>query len=306
MRHYLRAEATMPLGWVRSLAMAALLCAVPAGMDRARSQSADSVGSPEAFTARVAALFREVSPDFAVTTVAPLRLSVKSEHGAQGVYLDRIYGVCLNDPPHCEPSLLRLVAATAMNLRSPNSPTTISDLRITVRPMVYVDQIARLAGEPVAEPLVDDLWTVLVADRPTEITTLTAKSLAPLGLDGDHALAQARRNLSERFARALLLGLDRMENGHMTLRGNDYLSSLLALPELWRPIARAFDGRLYVAIPGVDVLIFEDARRPGALSDMLQRVETEGRKAQRRISPAVFEWKPTGWVVAARSSAWTP
>jgi len=92
----------------------------------------------------------------------------------------------------------------------------------------------------------------------------------------------------------------------MTLRGDDYVASLIGLPDLWRPVARAFEGRQYIAVPGADICIFADGRRPGALADMLQCVDVEGRKAQRRISPAVFEWKPTGWGVAARSTAWTP
>jgi len=102
--------------------------------------------------------------------------------------IDRIYGVCLSDPPHCRPSLPRLVGAVVLNGQTPQSATTISDLRVTVPPTVFVDEIARLAGEPVAEPRFDNLWIVPVADGPTEILTLTAKALAPQGLDGDRAL----------------------------------------------------------------------------------------------------------------------
>jgi hypothetical protein len=74
------------------------------------------------------------------------------------------------------------------------------------------------------------------------------------------------------------------------------------MPELWAPLAKKFDGHLYVAAPGDQIVAFIDAREPNAKDEMLELVEIEGGKAHRQISPAVFAWTPRGWTVVAKAT----
>ena len=124
---------------------------------------------------------------------------------------------------------------------------------------------------------------------------LDALKLDAAGSDGG---GQAQRR-SDAGGESSSPGVPQVEPGEGVagLSGDDYLASLLALPDLWTPLAERFDGQLYVAAPASDYVIFADARAKGNLARIAHDAAVLARAAKRPLSTDVFEWTPTGWEV---------
>jgi hypothetical protein len=61
------------------------------------------------------------------------------------------------------------------------------------------------------------------------------------------------------------------------------------------PLAERFWGRLFVAVPASGMVLFPSGRVETNLATMMQAVTGVTERHKRAISPAVFEWTPTGW-----------
>ena len=76
-------------------------------------------------------------------------------------------------------------------------------------------------------------------------------------------------------------------------------SSRLIFHEDWAPIAEKLEGRLIVAVPASDTIVFGKEEDAAALDAMAALAAEMTRKAERPISKSVFRWTPDGWQVAA-------
>ena len=257
----------------------------------------DMPSDADGFTAAIARLYREHAPDLETRIVGPLELAVKSASGVEKVYLNAIFSACARNRDSCAMIVARQVEAMNGGLVARSAPA-LSEIRITVRPSAYVDELVALrpAGEEVvAEPLVDDLWMLGVRDEPTTIATLSRGDLDALKLSADQALELGKRNLEGTVRRLIAEAVERGVVGVNRFQGNEYTASLLAFPELWRPLAEKFDGQLLVAAPASDIVLLADGRQPASQAEMLTAVAQATARAERPVSPVVFEWTPTGW-----------
>jgi len=261
----------------------------------------------QAFTESVAKLYDQ-TPGVKARVVAPLRLVVHTERGDFDAYLNTAFSTCQRNAADCESFIRNQVKAMATAFAAAPRAPTVAALRVTVRPVDYVDQIAAASRDkspPVAEPLIGDLWVIGVLDEPTTISTISQSTLEALKLDAAGAIAAGKRNVEAAFG-AQFSGYAAEPppgDGVKGLTGNDYLASLLALPDLWQPLAERFDGRLYVAVPASDHVLFADARTNGNLVKIVQLTAAFASRAKRPVSTDVFEWTPTGWEVVDLAKA---
>jgi hypothetical protein len=281
------------IAFVAGALFAGLVC--PASSE---GQSSDaSPGDPEAFTETFVKLCREAAPNLKLTIVGPLSLQADTAQGEVAVHLDTVYSACQRDPAGCGRFLTRMVELTAKSFASARPAATLSQVRVTVRPSSYLDEMTAAGGKSdvIAEPLVGDLWVYAVRDEATSIATLDRIDLDALKLDPAAGKHNVEATLGEKFR----AGAPQVQPGEGVagLRGDDYIASLLALPDLWEPLAERFDGRLYVAAPASDYVIFADARAKGNLARMAHDAAVLARAAKRPLSTDVFEWTPTGWEV---------
>jgi hypothetical protein len=160
-------------------------------------------------------------------------------------------------------------------------------------------------SDVIAEPLVGDLWVYAVRDEATSIATLDRVDLDALKLDAAGAMAAGKRNIEATLGVKFRAGAPQVQPGEGVagLRGDDYVASLLALPDLWTPLAERFDGQLYVAAPASDYVIFADARAKGNAAEMVRFAAEIAHAAKRPLSTDVFEWTPTGWEVVDLAKA---
>jgi hypothetical protein len=285
------------IAFVAGVLFASLVCPAPS-----EGQSSDpSPGDPQAFTETFVKLCRETAPNLKLTIVGPLSLQTDTAQGEVNVHLDTVYSACQRDPAGCGPFLTRMVELTAKGFASARPTATLSQVRVTVRPSSYLDEMATAGGKSdvIAEPLVGDLWVYAVRDEATSIATLDRVDLDALKLDAAEAMAAGKRNIEATPGVKFRAALPQVQPGEGVagLRGDDYTASLLALPDLWAPLAERFDGRLYVAAPASDYVIFADARAKGNLARMAHDAAVLAHTAKRPLSTDVFEWTPTGWEV---------
>jgi len=276
-----------------SAGLAVALALASAG--HAREASID----PTVFTEAVARLYREGPKAVETQVDGPLALTIRLGGREAKVNLANVFLACQRDRPSCAASVFRHVEGMKAAL-GPRAPLSSADIRMTVRPSAYVDELVvagkRVGSAPVAKPLVDDLWMIAVRDEPTTIETIGQRDLDALKLSRDQAIALGRHNL-EAVARHVVADAVKGDaTGVRSFRGSDYTASLIALPELWEPLAEKFDGELLMAVPASDVVLFSDGRGGAAAqAAMLQSVVQAQALAKRPVSLALFEWTPTGW-----------
>lgn len=266
-----------------------------------------SPGDAQAFTETFANLCRAAAPNLKLTIVGPLSLQTDTALGEVSIHLDTVYSACQRDPAGCGPFLNRMVELTARGFASARPAAILSQVRVTVRPSSYLDEIAAAGGKSdvIAEPLVGDLWVYAVRDEATSIATLDKTDLDALKLDAAGAMAAGKRNVEATLGAKFQAGAPQVKPGEGVagIRGDDYTASLLALPDVWQPLADKFDGRLYVAAPASDCILFADARAAGNAAEIAHDAVALARAAKRPLSTDVFEWTPTGWEVVDLAKA---
>jgi hypothetical protein len=154
-----------------ALVAGAFSCAPSTGKEAALPLS-----DPQAFTESVAKIYEETAPGVKAREVAPLQLEIHTERGDFQSYLATAYSACQRHVSGCEDFMRRQVQAMVTEYTAAPSAPTTAELRVTVRPSAYIGDIASVLGDksdPIAEPLVGDLWVIGVRDEPTTIATLT-------------------------------------------------------------------------------------------------------------------------------------
>ena len=268
----------------------------------ARSEDAAVADAQRNFTDRVAQAVNALRANEEAHAVAPLRLEVRGPNGVKAINLERVYKSCKGDHASCRTAFLKLLGEIPETGASFAAAPKAEQVKVIVRPSGYVEPLSSKASDPVAEPLADDLWILAVRDAPTSISTLAEKDLAPLGFDLEGALGLGEHNLEPQFKALIADAVKAKAPGVARISGDEYTASLLATPDLWRPLVAACDGRLYVAAPAATSVLFVDAREPGALDELKGAVRAYLRFEPSPISRAIFEWTPKGWKVVARAA----
>jgi len=256
----------------------------------------------DGFTSYVAKAFEKTHPGASVTVEGPLQLKVKRGREIWSSYLFTIYSYCLRSPDTCAAAVAVHAEQIAAAHKSDTTPIEASALRVIVRQTEYVEQIAKnLAGkgDPIAEPIVGDLWAIAVIDRPETVIILAPKHLDSLHLSADEALARAKENTKA----AMTSRIPVPKPGSRTisvLLGDAYQASVLAFPELWAPVAKACGNHLIVAVPGSNTILFSEGEDGEAVKALEAVAKVTMEKEFRPLSAAVYRWTEKGWVAASR------
>jgi hypothetical protein len=211
--------------------------------------------------------------------------------------LESVYSYCLREPGACEARLAAHVAqmSTALNVVA---PIKRADLRAIVRTSAYVESAQRMykgQGDPVAEPLVGDLWVLCAVDLPGAIQTLGPAQRSALNLSQDEALALCKQNIAAALPPLTPYRRDFPWAGVNVVTGDPYDSSWLIFPERWAALAESLQGDLLVAAPGVNVLLYGSGKETGSAAALAKAAAIVAARAQKPLSTAVFRWTPAGW-----------
>jgi hypothetical protein len=286
-----------------SIALIFLLGFVIASAGPAAAGAADAgAADADALTTRAAETLAKALPAAKVTVKGPLQLGLTMQSRSFTVRLDNPFDYCGRDPPNCDRALQAYLANLAATLKEAAEPLEKSAIRVVVRSTGYVEDAHRqAAGKPgaliIARPLAGDLWVLPVVDRPHGVKPLSAADLAGLGLSEDAAIALGKRNLASAIPPVSSVMHDLGPNAVGTISGNFYDSSRVVLHDQWAPLAKKLGGRLIVAVPATDVLVYGEAKDPAALDALATFAREAAKRSQRPISTTVLKWVPGGWEV---------
>jgi len=157
----------------------------------------------------------------------------------------------------------------------------------------------------IAVPIGGGLDLVCVIGRGAEARVLTDADLPALGLDRSAVVALAEAN-AEAGLRPLGETIQPQPPGTIgQISGDLDSASHLLLHDDWARTASAMGGKLLVAAPSSDILLYADGSSPGA-ADMLSRAAQHVMaSAERPLSATVLRWTRTGWDVALAAPAGT-
>ncbi len=216
-----------------------------------------------------------------------------------GVNLDRVYGVCTNDPPSCEQNLAELTRAIQDATRV--APMDAGMLRVAVRTHEYVTYVTGAQGALLApaQPIAGDLEAIVMVDEPSRARPASAGDLVSLGLDRDAAHARAWQNTLAASGSVAKLAQPTGEGSLRSLdSGGYYESSLLLDTAGWAEVAKRQPGTLFVSVPAADTLLYKWVTTEKDAQAFRLITGEVAKKSHTPLSATVLKWNGSGWEVA--------
>ena len=246
------------------------------------------------FTNFVAAQLRREVKGTEVEVKRPLTLGV----GGLQANLDRIFVYCRDNTNGCRREISNYVKGIAQILKGKHAPLSKEAVRIIVRTSAYVKASAsqkvdnlqprRLAGELVMLP---------AADAPRTIHPLSEQDNQQLGLSADEVFKLGLANLRTRLKPLMKVAKVAQPGQIGYLDGDVYHSSRLALHESWSPLAKAQAGKLIVAAPATDTVVYVGDDTPAAIGALRTLARQVLSKAPNPLSAELLRWTPERWEV---------
>lgn len=284
------------IGVKRLAALATALLAAIVGASAAAVPQ-DETG----FTAYVAQALSQALPEGRVSVERPLALTVSlpPNPGAFSLALENVWRYCARSAQGCTDAVGTFVANSAATLRDAVAPIDKATLRAVIRSKTYLDDLRRrpeLNGSaPVAQPLAGDLWMLCVVDRKAGVKILTTGDLALLKLSEAEALKLATRNVSGALPPLKSVLHDVPSSGIGYIAGDFYASSRMLLHDDWADLARKLHGKLVVAVPAPDLLVYGEGKDRATLDAISAFARDAASKTERPISMSLFKWVVGGW-----------
>jgi len=265
------------------------------GCGSARAQ--DVPKGKAAFTEYVAEQFRREMGGAAVVVKGPLRLAI----GEMQANLDRIFGYCSQTPTGCEREISNYVEGIAQADKDRTQPTTRETVRVIIRTREYVAAawaaMPKDARKLQPRALAGGLVMLPAIDMPRTIRSATVGDSDALGLSTDEifelGLANLRAQLKPLMEVATVAKAGQI--GHFS--SDIYDSSRLALHESWSPLAKAHGGKLIVAVPATNAVLYIGDDTPVAIDAFRLFVKTVWARTPNPLSTELLRWTPTRWQV---------
>jgi hypothetical protein len=249
------------------------------------------------FTEYVAEQMRRAMGDAAVVMKGPLTLEV----GTMQANLNRIFDYCSRNSTGCRREISNYVDGIAQAHRDRLAPPTKETVLVIVRTQEYITaaQAAMPKDAPKLQPraLAGKLVVLPAIDMPRTIRSLTEADSQTLGLSVDEVFKLGLTNLRTRLKPLMEVAKVTQPGQIGHLSGDVYHSSRLALHETWSPLAKAHRGRLIVAVPATDTVLYIGDDTPTAIAVLRLLVKNIWDRAPNRLSSELFRWTPKHWEV---------
>jgi uncharacterized protein YtpQ (UPF0354 family) len=278
-----------------SIRLCGVLLVLAMGCGSARAQ--DVPKGKAAFTEYVAEQFQREMGSEAVVVKGPLRLAI----GGMQANLDRIFGYCSQTTTGCEREISNYVEGIAQVNKDRAAPPTRETVRVIVRTREYVAAAwaAMPKGARRLDPrqLAGGLVMLPAIDMPRTIRSATLADSDVLGLSSDEIFELGLANLRAQL-RPLMEVASVAKPGQIGHFSSDiYDSSRLALHESWSPLAKAHGGKLIVAVPATNAVLYIGDDAPVAIDAFRLLVKNVWARTANPLSTELLRWTPTRWEV---------
>jgi hypothetical protein len=259
----------------------------------------------DAFLAYAAGILRQrLPPGYSVTPDAGSpSVLILDGHGAKIGHVDMglQYLLCPGPPANCFASVTQWALAAENTLEDFSAPPDPRDLYVVASPRSLFE--SELAPRPASAPAVPmrpclpNLVCVLLAKRDTGLRFVNVHDLAEMRLTEDSAFHIATANTRRRLESLPLPVPPSAEQPIRFVNYDQFESSLLLLHADWSSLAKATGGRLLVAIPAGDLVVYAADAGPGSVAAFTKFVADCLPSAKYRLSPLIFRWRPDGWAL---------
>lgn len=242
------------------------------------AHAASEMLSPEQFTEEFRAALVSALPEHAVEVVEPLRLHIKKTEDEQATaYLDNAYNE-YSRTPSAKAEVIAKYLTTYMEAAQGSRPLQPEQIVPVVKDRGWLKHVGgtKARGKQVIEDLNADLVVVYAEDGPHNIRYFSSEDLQKAGVQ-----RQALRELALTNLRRILPPPEPVKGPviSMMTAGQDYVSSLLLLDEIWNAEKLAVDGEIVIAIPTRDVLLFTGSKNKEGLKklrELAQKAHADG------------------------------
>jgi len=255
----------------------------------ARAQ--DVPAGEAAFTDYVAAQLRRDLSGARVEVKGPLTVGVD---GLQA-NLDRIFTYCRQNAKGCKREISNYVKGVAQIQKDRLASPSKEVVRIVVRTNTYVKASSLQNVDLQPRPLAGELVMLPAADAPRMIRPLKEQDNQELGLSADEVFELGLANLRTRLKPLMHVAKVAQAGQIGHLSGDVYHSSRLALHESWAPLAEAQGGKLIVAAPATDTVLYIGDDRPLAIDAFRMLVKNVMARLPNPLSDELLLWTPQRW-----------
>jgi uncharacterized protein YtpQ (UPF0354 family) len=269
----------------------ALLLVSAATCGSARAQ--DVPKGEAAFTDYVAGQMRRELKGAKVEVKGPLTLAVDDLQAN----LDRIYAYCNKDAQGCRHTISNYVKSIVQVRNSQGVPLSKDAVRIVVRTSAYVKAAAAQKAKVLPRPLAGELVMLPALDTPRMIRILAEKDNQEFGLSSDEVFKLGLVNLRAQLKPLMQVAKVAQAGQIGYLNGDAYHSSRLALHESWSPLAKAQGGKLIVAAPATDTVLYIGDDTALAIDAFRTLVKTVLSRSPSPLSGELLRWTPERWEV---------
>jgi uncharacterized protein YtpQ (UPF0354 family) len=248
-----------------------------------------------AFTEYVAAQLRRAIRGATVEVKGPLTLGL----GGIQANLDRIFIFCNRNTAGCANEIANYVKGVAEVYRDRTAPPSKAAVRIIVRTKTYLAATQATMPKDGAKlqsrPIVGDFVMLPALDMPRTIKMLDEKDNAALGLSADDVFTLGFDNLRKQLKPLMSIAKVTGAGQIGELSGDTYHSSRLALFETWSPLAKVHGGKLVVAVPATDMVLYVGDDSPKAVEALRLLAKNATTRAPAPLSSELLRWTPQRW-----------
>lgn len=258
--------------------------------------------NPEAFTLWAKAELQQRLQNWSIEQGdEPLLLILRSGEEELEVWFGRPFEYCATGANDCEQNARSFVDTVvhATNSSQDTPPLSPNQLLPAIRSKADVETYSSRVKGLVVDPVGADLFVVYMLDTPKLAAPVSSSSVSELQLSEKKLKETALANLQARLPAPveLIQTFDGQGIGVVEL-GSYYTSSLLIPHSAWAEVATRFEGKLLVAVPAPEILLFASAADAQALQKLTEAAKKLFEQAPRGLSPTVLRWTPGGWIEA--------
>ena len=259
---------------------------------QASIQQAEITGAE--FTYCVAMAIREAIPHANVNVDKPLKITVELDTGHSLCNLDNAWLECATEPEIRIDVVMRHVEALKTAFAAgAGHHLDLKDIVPIVKDKTWIDEVTGQGMQVYREQLAADLFVTYAVDGSNQLRFVDQHEFAAFDLPVEEIRKHALSNLVARLPKVERLGQGPL---YMLAAGGTFESSLLLLSSIWGEQAKAVDGRVVVAVPSRELLLFTGENAHEAVQQMRSIVADIQADGNYLISETILVRDQDRWV----------
>ncbi|MFM2058602.1 MAG: hypothetical protein RLY71_2987 [Pseudomonadota bacterium] len=210
------------------------------------------------------------------------------------------YRSCQDRPDLCKSAVDQYATTVRELALTRRQPGTLAQLRLTLRPSSFVDQVRQQTGTdgPArihARTVLPGVVMVPVLDFQNSLRFVGAAELRQLGLTEERLFETARHNTQSALLPLSVIARRPAGGNFGFIDAEDFAASRVLEHADWSDLAAQYHQQLAVMLPTPNFVLYGDAANPLQLAVMRREGQKIYQRSARPLSLDLLRWTPTGW-----------